>query len=228
LVIPRKRLFIQSCLTGPTVSGLNCSMTIPLNNVKEIIVLFPRDANDLTVFINPEYHHLQLTLLNRNFPMNGANTTSTEFYRIELESCNLDIILPPTESFENSYKNKVCSDFPFSGRCIGDDTDFLLIYNLERQSPNACFSDPANSNNESITLKGTPQKQEMGDVYYILNVEDDNADLIYNRATPILVIISDTFWMLSSTSRAQYVNDMSWNQCLARFYPNVLQRLTGQ
>ena len=67
-------------------------MTIPLINAKEIIVLFLRNANDLTVFINPEYHHLQLTLLNRNFPMNGADTTSADFYTLERESCNLDTI----------------------------------------------------------------------------------------------------------------------------------------
>jgi hypothetical protein len=164
-VVPSEKLFIQFYSTGPTVSGLNCSMTIPLNNVKEVIVLFPRNANDLTVFRNPEYHHLRLTLLNRNFPQNGTNTTSSEFYRIELESCNLDTILPPTESFENSYKNKVCPNFPFRGRCIGDDTDFPLIFNLDRQSSNAFFPDPVNSNNETITLKGTPQKQELGDFY---------------------------------------------------------------
>jgi hypothetical protein len=166
-VIPSENVFIQNYSTGPTASGLNCSMTIPINNGKEIIVLFPRNANDLTVFRNPEYHHLQLTLLNRNFPMNGADTTSTEFYRIELESSNLDTILPPTQSFENSYKNKVCPEFPYRQRSIGDDTDFLLIFNLERQSSNAFFSDPVNSANETISLKGAPKKQDLGDVYYI-------------------------------------------------------------
>jgi hypothetical protein len=85
-VIPSENIFAQSYSAGPTALGLNCCMTIPLNNAKEIIVLFPRNANDLTVLRNPEYHHLQLTLLNRNFPMEGADTTSDTFYTLERES----------------------------------------------------------------------------------------------------------------------------------------------
>jgi hypothetical protein len=224
-VIPSENIFIQSYSTGPSASGLNCSMTIPLINAKEIIVLFPRSANDLTVFRNPEYHHLQLTLLNRNFPMNGADTTSTDFYTLERESCNLDTILPPTESFEDSYKNKVCSEFPYRQRSIADDTDFLLIFNLQRQSANAFFADPVNSSNETISVNGSPKKQELGDVYYILNAENDALELKYNHAKPILIIVSDTFWMFSSKSRCQYVTDMSWNECLNKYYPDIYQRL---
>jgi hypothetical protein len=57
--IPSENVDINSFSTGPTASGLNCNMSIPLNNAKEIIVLFPRNANDLTVFRNPEYDRLQ-------------------------------------------------------------------------------------------------------------------------------------------------------------------------
>jgi hypothetical protein len=163
-VIPSERIFIQSFSTGPTASGLNCSMTIPLNNAKEVIALFPRDANDLSVFRNPQYRHMMITMLNRNFPQKGANTNSTEFYRLELESCNLDTILPPTESFENSYLKKVCPTKPLRQRCNEDDTDFLICFNLERQSSNAFFADPVNSQSETITLTGSPQVQGDGDV----------------------------------------------------------------
>jgi hypothetical protein len=162
-VIPSERVFIQAFSTGPSPSGLNCAMNIPLVNAKEVIALFPRTPNDLTCFRNPEYHHLMITMLNRNFPQKGCNSNSTEFYRMELESCNLDTILPPTESFECSYLKKACPYFPMRQRCQEDDTDFLLIFNLERQSSNAFFSDPVNSNNESITLTGSPQAQGIGD-----------------------------------------------------------------
>jgi hypothetical protein len=63
-VIPSERIFVQAFSTGPTESGLNCAMNIPLNNAKEIIALFPRNANELTVFRNPICNHLMLTLLN--------------------------------------------------------------------------------------------------------------------------------------------------------------------
>jgi hypothetical protein len=234
-VIPSERVFIQAFSTGPSPSGLNCAMNIPLINAKEVIALFPRTPNDLTCFRNPEYHHLMITMLNRNFPQKGCNSNSTEFYRMELESCNLDTILPPTESFECSYLKKACPYFPMRQRCQEDDTDFLLIFNLERQSSNAFFSDPVNSANESITLTGSPQSQGMGDstaktggdVYYYLNSENDRVDdeAHKNHTAPILAVVSDTFWLFSTKDRPIYEIGLSWNECLAKNYPEVLQRL---
>jgi hypothetical protein len=144
-------------------------MNIPLNNAKGVISVFPHNANETTVFRNPEYNHLMLTLLNRNFPQKGPNSTSAEFYRIELESCNLDTILSPTQSFEASYVNKVCPTVPCRQRSTEDDTDFALVFNLERQSSNAFFADSVNSANETIMLTGSPQMQGLaGDVYVLL------------------------------------------------------------
>jgi hypothetical protein len=222
-VIPSERIEIRNFSTGPSAAGLNCTMTIPLNNAKEIIALFPRDANDLTVFRNPQYKSMMLTLLNRNFPMKGANTNSTEFYRLELESCNLDTILPPTESFENSYLKPVPSARPIRQRCNEDDTDFILIFNLERQSSNAFFSDPVNSANETISLTGNPQVQGVGDIYYNLAAEND-ADK-FNEAKPLLCVVSDTFWFFTTGARANYEIALSWNECLSKNFPDVYQRL---
>jgi hypothetical protein len=111
-----------------------------------------------------------LTLLNWNFPQKGANSTSAEFYRVELESCNLDTILNPAQSFEASYVSKPCTLIPFRQRSTKDNTDFALVFNLERQSSNAFFADPVNSTNETIMLTGSPQIQGLtGDVYYWIN-----------------------------------------------------------
>jgi hypothetical protein len=234
-VIASERVFIQSFSTGPSASGLNCAMNIPLNNAKEVIALFPRDANEITCFRNPEYNHLMLTMLNRNFPQKGAHSNSTEFYRMELESCNLDTGLCPTQSFETSYNKKSCPYFPFRQRCEEDDTDFLMIFNLERQSSNAFFADPVNSANESITLTGGPQAQGIGDpvnktggdVYYFLNAENDQTDdeAHKNHTAPILAVVSDTFWLFSTKERPLYEIGMTWNECLAKNFPQVLQRL---
>jgi hypothetical protein len=236
-VIPAERVFIQSFSTGPTESGLNCAMNIPLLNAKEIITLFPRSANDLTVFRNPEYQHLMLTLLNRNLPQKGCNSNSTEFYRMELESCNLDTGLCPTQSFENSYTKKVCPYFPMRQRVEEDDTDFAMVFNLERQSSNAFFADPVNSANESITLTGSPQAQGMGDaalrqggdIYYHLNAEDDQVDdaAHRNHTAPILAAVSDTFWLFLANERPTYEIGLTWNECLRRHFPQVLQRLAA-
>ncbi|GHU20318.1 hypothetical protein FACS189472_11450 [Alphaproteobacteria bacterium] len=179
-----------------------------------------------------------LTLLNRNFPQKGCHSNSTEFYRMELESCNLDTILCPTQSFENSYLKKVCPYYPARQRCSEDDTDFLMIFNLERQSSNAFFADPVNSSNESITLTGSPQSQGVGDyaahkggdVYYYLNAENDTTDdeAHKNHTAPILAIVSDSFWLFTTTDRPTYEIATGWNETLAKHFPEVMSRLGGR
>jgi hypothetical protein len=229
-VVPSECIFIQSYSTGPSASGLNCAMTIPLNNAKEVVVLFPRSPNELTVFRNPEYHHLMITMLNRNFPQKGAHSNSTDFYRMMLESCNLDTILTPTESFENSYLKKVAPKSPIRQRCNEDDTGFVMLFNLERQSSNAFFSDPVNSSQETIQLTGSPQTQGMdGDVYYYLNAEGDTADdeAHKNHTPPILGIVSDSYWFFSVGERAVYEKAVGWNESLAKHFPSVFKRLAG-
>jgi hypothetical protein len=100
-----------------------------------------------------------------------------------------------------------------------------MLFNLERQSSNAFFSDPVNSASETITLTGSPQEQGEADVYY--DVSSDNADAIVNSSYPILCMVSDTFWFFSSGQRASYEIALSWNECLAKNFPNVYQRLAA-
>jgi hypothetical protein len=227
-VIPSERIEIFTFSTGPTEAGLNCALTIPIIKGKEIIGLFPTDANQLTVYRNPEYNHLMFTMLNRNFPQTGANTNSTEFFRMELESCNLDTILTPTESFEDSYLAKVTATAPFRQRCQSDDTDFIFLFNLERQSSNAFFSDPVDSPNESIQLSGAPQVQGLaGDVYYYLAREAETDTNNVNHARPMVAIVSDSFWLFSSGQKAVYETSVGWNETLAKHFPGVLQRLAS-
>jgi hypothetical protein len=73
---------------------------------------------------------------------------------------------------------------------------------------------------------GSPQVQCLaGDVYYWLNVENDQSVDFKNKASPILAVVSDTFWMFSTKERANYEISLSWKQCLQKHFPAVLQRL---
>jgi hypothetical protein len=242
LVIPAERVWINSFSTGPSASGLNCSMSANMINATEVLATFPISANELTCFRNPEYDHLMITTLNRNFPQKGCHTNSTDFYRMEEESCNLDSILYPTKSFQASYKNKKCPYFPFRMRCVEDDTDFILIFNIRRQSAGHYCPDVVNSMSENISLTGSPQSQGMenpadnkgGDTYYYLNTENNDPSrdktrfpVVVNTTAPILGIVSLTQWMFSVGQLAIYEISLTGNEALAKHFPEALQRLAA-
>ena len=100
-----------------------------------------------------------------------------------------------------------------------------MIFNLERQSSNAFFADPVNSASETISVTGGPQKQDDGDVYYDISAEDE--PLKINFTCPINAIVSDTFWFFSTGQRANYEIGLSWNECLAKNFPDVYRSLSA-
>jgi hypothetical protein len=149
---------------------------------------------------------------------------------MHLESCNLDTILMPTESFENSYLKKVCPLFPFRQRCNEDDTDFAMVFNLERQSSNMFFPDPVNSEAETIQVTGSPQTQGInGDIYFYKNRENDQVDdeAHKNRTPPILGIVSDSGWLFQTGQLAEYEKAKPWNETLAKHSPETFAKLSG-
>jgi hypothetical protein len=102
MVIPSEIVKSYAVTTTPTDGGLNCVLYLNMNNVKEIILLFPRLSTDLTCYYNPMLRGLQLRFGNKVFPERGAETNSYELLRYTLEAANLDAILQSTEAFENS------------------------------------------------------------------------------------------------------------------------------
>jgi hypothetical protein len=158
---------------------------------------------------------------------------------MEEESCNLDSILFPTKSFQASYKNKKCPYFPYRLRCTEDDSEFILVFNIQRQSAGHYCPDVVNSMGETVSLTGSPQSQGIGDLtagkggdtYYYLNSENDvPADTNHarvNLTAPILGIVSLTQWFFSVDQLAIYEIALTGNEALARYFPNALQRLAG-
>jgi hypothetical protein len=67
------------------------------------------------------------------------------------------------------------------------------------------------------------------DVYYYLNAENDLVDdeAHKNHTCPIIAIVSDTFWLFSTGDRPTYEIGMSWNECLAKNFPDIFRRLAG-
>jgi hypothetical protein len=231
-VIPCESLEIDTFSTGPSASGLNVSMTVPLNNVKELLSLYPRSPNDLTVFRNPEYKDLTITLLNTNYPQKGADTTSATHFRTTTECCNLDGLLTPTNSFTNSYLRTVSQFRPRRQRCEGDDTDYVFVTLLARLSGNIFYSDAIKRANETIAVKGSPRFQGYGaaltgassdsdgsDTYFYLNREDEeDHELRHNHTRPILVRVSDGCWLFATGREPVFEVGVDWQDVLARHF----------
>jgi hypothetical protein len=59
--------------------------------------------------------------------------------RSQLEAVGLDTILQATESLEQSYISPPSYQFPTHDRSISDNTDFVFVIPVERESANALF-----------------------------------------------------------------------------------------
>jgi hypothetical protein len=119
----------------------------------------------------------------------------------------LDTILQCTESLEQSYNSPVSYKSPTRDRSASDNTDFVFVIPLERQSANAFFFDGLDSgfDTENITLSGkfiTDKDNNKLDTYAILNRNDVTAitTASCNRTPPIVCLDSDTFWLFTSAN----------------------------
>jgi hypothetical protein len=123
-----------------------------------------------------------------DYPDKETDTTSARFLRSQLEAMSLDTILQCTESLEQSYTSLVSYLAPTRDRSASDNTDFVFVIPVERQSANAFFFDGLDSgaDTENITLSGkfiSDKDNHKLDVYANLNRNDNTTIIIvfYNR-----------------------------------------------
>ena len=64
--------------------------------------MFPRHQQDYTVFENPCYNNLQLTINGRNVPDEVVDTTDARFLHYQLVASDLDKNIQCTKEYEDS------------------------------------------------------------------------------------------------------------------------------
>jgi hypothetical protein len=119
-------------------------------------------------------------MFNHDYPDKETDTTSARFLRSQLEAVGLDTILQCTESLEQSYTTPPSYRAPTRDRSIRDNTDFVFVLPVERQSANAFFFDGLDSgaDTENVTISGKFIVDKEGyklDTYKILNRNDNPA-----------------------------------------------------
>jgi hypothetical protein len=176
-------------------------------------------------------------MFNHDYPDKDTDTTSARFLRNQLEATGLDSILQCTESFEQSYTSPPSYISPTRDRSLCDNTDFVFVIPLERQSANAFFFDGVNSRNETISLRGNllnytepDGASTIIDTYYILNRNDQipNGTTIpakINTAAPIIALVSDSFFIFQTGKKAHYETTQTWNELFATRFPALYNQL---
>ncbi|KAA6321522.1 MAG: hypothetical protein EZS28_054546, partial [Streblomastix strix] len=189
-VVPSQRVEALTFPTCATTTGIRTSQNIPLSHVTDLCLLFPKDARATTCYENPCYHNMQVTTCGRNFPDMPMNTLDQQFFQMQLNASNLDLLFEATDEFEDALTTPRNT----ASRRLNPHTDltsFMITLQCERNSNGALTFDGLDTNNQnvSVELRGGPIYQGETDCYY-------NVDLMGKRPPPpILCTIHDTFWL---------------------------------
>ncbi|KAA6402987.1 MAG: hypothetical protein EZS28_001492 [Streblomastix strix] len=203
-VVNSQRVETWSFPTSATTTGIRTSQNIPLSHVTDLCLLFPKDARATTCYENPCYHNMQVTTCGRNFPDMPLNILDQQFFQIQLNVSNLDLLFEATDEFEDALTTPRNT----ASRRLNPHTDltsFMITLQCERNSNGALTFDGLDTNNQnvSVELRGAPIYQRDTDCYY-------NVDLMGKRPPPpILCTKHDTFWLFGPANGGTCVYDVN-------------------
>jgi hypothetical protein len=235
-VVPSEIVYADNIGTAPSPSGIDAIKQFKFTHVKEVCILFPRRVSDYTVQLNPYLEELFLTMFNHDYLDKETDTTNAKFLRSQPEAMALNTIKQCTESLEQSYIHLPTHLRLNQGRSFQDNADFVFVIPIERANANAFFFDGLDSgaDTETLTLSGKFISDGEGhklDNYFLFNRNDDEpTNDTYNRAPPIVCLITDTFWLFTSRNggTVEYNTKETWNELLSRRFPALYDRLLRQ
>jgi hypothetical protein len=108
--------------------------------VTDFLLLFPRNAQQLTCFENPMYQNFQLVVQNRRFPDKSCTTFGPLFYQVQLDASDFDSLFPCSDEYEDSLTVETTTATtklnPYT-----DVTSFTMIFQCERSGADEMFFD---------------------------------------------------------------------------------------
>ncbi|KAA6387204.1 MAG: hypothetical protein EZS28_017270 [Streblomastix strix] len=94
---------------------------------------FQADARANTCYENPCYHNIQVTTCGTNFPETPTNTLDQQFFQIQLNTSNLDLLFKATDKFEDALTiSRSTASRRLNPRT--DLTSFMITLQCERNS----------------------------------------------------------------------------------------------
>jgi hypothetical protein len=193
-IIPSQQLDYNAFPIAATAAGIQSTINMPVCNCTCISIMFPKNDNDYTVFENPVYNNLQLTVNGKNMPDEVVSSQGARFLQQQLIASDLSGGLECTKEFEDSI---VMAKNTKSGNryanCLSDGTSFMWNVQCERNNAGYTFDGiDSNGQNIPIQIKGQPLYSGPNDTYY--NV---NAAGTIHPPPPQIWLCRDTFFVLS-------------------------------
>ena len=173
VIIPSQQLDYATFPIPPSAIGINSTNNLPLSNLSCMSIMFPRHDQDYTVFENPCYNNLQLTINGRNFPDEVVDTTDARFLHYQLTASDLDGTIQCTQEYEDSIiMAKNDADGNRFKNCLSDNTAFMWNVQTERGGAGFCFDGfDSDGLNVPIQIRGQPIYTGKNDTYYNVNEE---------------------------------------------------------
>jgi hypothetical protein len=192
LIIPAQ--FIEQKIFGqiPSPQGIDCNTSFPMNSCTNVIFMFPRTMNQLTVSLNPYQTNLQCTISNKTYPYVAVDTLSARHAEMMLENAWLDALFGASDAFINSLSNNevVKEGTTEVKRYLDcDATDYMFNCSVERFG-GGVFLDGLDSRggNEPVVLRSTNIFN--GTINPYLNPLNEPKNIY----PPVVLLQEDCFW----------------------------------
>ena len=200
--IPSQYLEYNAFPIAATAAGIQSTINMPVSNVSCISIMFPKHDNDYTVFENPIYDNMQLTVNGRNLPDEVVSTQGARFLQYQLIASDLSGGLECTKEYEDSIvMAKNTSDGTRYANTLSDGTSFMFNVQCERNNAGYTFDGfDSEGQNIPIQLKGNPIYTGSNDTYYNVNAEGTQ-----HPPPPQIWLCRDTYFK-ASVNGLQYVN----------------------
>ena len=195
IIIPSQKVDFHSFPLAASTNGIKATLNIPIINATNLVLMFPKHHNDLTVFENPIYQNCYLNIGGKNYPDENVSTIGARFFESQLTANDLDAItLTCTKEFEDSMTMpKNDADGKRYKNTLSDATSFIFNVQTERASAGYCYDGmDAGSGNVQLQVSGQPIFTGINDTYY--NVDESGSV----HPPPVqLFLVRDTFFKMS-------------------------------
>ena len=194
-IIPSQQLDYNAFPIAATSAGIQSTINMPVTNTTCISIMFPKHDNDFTVFENPVYNNLQLTINGKNIPDEVVSSQGARVLQQQLIAGDLSGGLECTKEFEDSI---VMAKNTASGtrynNTLSDGTSFMWNIQCERNNAGYTFDGiDSNGQNIPIQIKGQPIHTGANDTYY--NVDKEGT---IHPPPPQIWLCRDTYFLVST------------------------------